>query len=132
MRFSVFAILMLSAGVAVATDVSNARCDGGNSVDVPGVGCFSNPDSTLHYWSETSDYCSKKGGGYYLPSKDQLVALYNAYPNNQMNTTLGWPTDGNYWSSTQYDNGIYYDFSLYDGVAGRNYHSIPNYVVCVR
>lgn len=84
----------------VSTTPMPGSCDSGTGVDVPGVGCFKNPDTTHRNWADATSYCSSLGAGFVLPSSDQLMALYNLYPNNQMATRWGWETGFYYWSST--------------------------------
>lgn len=131
---AVAAEISVTTTFTAAPPVSTPGCDDGTGttvVEVPGVGIFT-PSCQAMDWSTASSYCAGLGNGYTLPTKDQLVALYNAYPNNQMNTTWGWPTDYGYWSSTQYGSGYHYYVSLYNGNVHYSYDSIGKYVACVR
>lgn len=66
---------------------------------------YSKPDGTTRPVSYAMSHCanlSLDGGGWRLPSKDELVALYNAYPSKKISSYLFWPTttsQGYFWSS---------------------------------
>ncbi|PVZ81749.1 hypothetical protein C9426_31655 [Serratia sp. S1B] len=56
-----------------------------------------------------------------LPTKDQLIALYNQYPGNAMSTNNGWPTATVYRSSTiDSVSGQHYYVQLRDGASNYN------------
>lgn len=111
--------------------VSTPGCDDGTGaaemVIVPGVGSF-RTNCQSGSLSAAYSYCSGLGGGYTLASESQARSLYNAYPNNQMNTVWGWPTGTSptrvyYWTTTYSDpnSNIIYDFaydSTFDGPDG--------------
>lgn len=59
--------------------------------------CFSQPSADPDQYWGSENKC--KSMGTRLPTKDELLALYAAYPNNQMATLFGWRTDGGYWTS---------------------------------
>lgn len=131
------------AGAVVAADISvtstftptgtAGRCDNNNGVDVPGVGCFSNPDGVMRNWADANNYCNGLGGGKYLPPRHLLEQLYDAYPLNQMATTWGWPTmQGNYWTSTPAGTDYYSIIDLGDGTQGsHNGNNNVNHVTCL-
>ncbi|WP_279205515.1 inverse autotransporter beta domain-containing protein [Obesumbacterium proteus] len=79
-------------------------------------------------FSEAQAYCSK------MPSKTQLVALYNAYPSNTLNTVQGWPTQ-----LYRYRSGTPASDSSYDVVGmtkandvGTSFNSSPDTVSCLQ
>lgn len=69
--------------------------------------------------SQAQAMCSQRG--YRLASKDELVALYNAYPTDRLNSEFHWPTTKvGYWSSTGgLEFGHYYrvflSYGFYEG-----------------
>ncbi|TBL69760.1 adhesion domain-containing protein, partial [Hafnia alvei] len=78
--------------------------------------------------SEAQAYCSK------MPSKTQLVALYNAYPSNTLNTVQGWPTQ-----LYRYRSGTPASDSSYDVVGmtkandvGTSFNTSPDTVSCLQ
>lgn len=124
---------LFSSTAQLTIDTSGpGRCEDNNGVAVPGVGCFNNANGQYLNWSDASDFCVGLGDGYVVPSQEQLLALYNAYPNNQMNTTWEWPTNDTYWSSTEAPSGAYYSVFLSDGNLYDNPNDTNSYVVCVR
>ena len=79
-------------------------------------------------FSEAQAYCSK------MPSKTQLVALYNAYPSNTLNTVQGWPTQ-----LYRYRSGTPASDSSYEVVGmtrandvGTSFNSSPDTVSCLQ
>lgn len=117
--------------------VAQADCDGagqpGTGIDLPGIGCFRQDDGALRTWSDASAYCSSLGGGYSLPTVEQLQALYVAYPYSQINTIFGWNifTSG-YWSSMQASNGQDYTVGLLSGTVNHVSGTPIANVTCVR
>ncbi|PPA27884.1 hypothetical protein C3737_22110 [Aeromonas jandaei] len=83
-----------------------------------------------HTWPKARDYCNGLGGGYRLPTLDELNALYSAYGN--MTSYAGWPTGNYYWSSTEGIPGAHYNVSLGSGFVTSSYDSIKRFVTCVR
>lgn len=99
------------------------RCDYNAGVDVPGVGCFRNPDGQFRTWSEASAYCIGLGKGYHLPSKEELTDLYNDNPNGEMQANWQWP-NAYYWSNTEYHYpGIHYVVSMGNGHVSTSHDS---------
>ncbi|MFQ2154776.1 adhesion domain-containing protein [Aeromonas sanarellii] len=78
-----------------------------------GQGKFATPDGILRNWSDANSYCT--GQGMRMPTRDELVALYNAYPNDKMASVCGWPTYDYYWSSTESGSDSHYYVRLLDG-----------------
>ena len=71
------------------------------------------------------------GGGltdWFLPSKDELNAIWDNLVNNGTgsNSGVGGFTDGVYWSSSEYDSLDAWNQGFYHGVQGHNYKG--NYV----
>lgn len=133
-------------GVAAGTTSVSATKDGITSnvvnvvvnlwVTIPGFGDFSVPDGSVRMWSDANAFCNLlalDGGGWKLPTKDDLSAFYISYPLNQVSTKLGWP---NYyvifWSSTPYSAGYHYGVFLYSGFVSYSYDSIDRNVTCIR
>ncbi|MBV7436888.1 Ig-like domain-containing protein [Aeromonas sp. sif2416] len=80
-------------------------------------------------------YCTDLGGGFYLPSKDQLKELYRTYGSMEM--YADWPIAKQYWTSTLYmDDGVYtpkyYDIELAYGYVHYQYESTAYLVTCAR
>lgn len=119
--------------VRATAPVSPPGCEstGAVSVDVPGTGLFT-PTCQGMVWSTANTHCNNMGNGYRLPSRDELLALYNANPNNQMYTVYGWPTNLYYWSSTQNTGPDHYGVHLLHGGVGDSSDANGNYVACVR
>lgn len=105
---------------------------------VPGVGTFVKSGFSAYDWYASNSYCANLSSDGYsdwrLPSMDELLALYNAYPNNQMGTVYGWSTNTLYWSSTVSSVGEHYNVFLYDGNINANEDSYNglSHVACVR
>lgn len=82
-----------------------------------------------HDWNSAAAYCTGLGGGYRLPTKDELVGLYGAQGSVK---AYGWPIYLFYWSSTESSPGLHYTVDLDNGnVISRN-DSSSYLVVCVR
>lgn len=95
--------------------------------------CFSRPFSIAMVWSLTDAYCGSLGNGYSVPTKDQLIALYNTYPGNQLNAAFGWDTSGYYWSSTMGNSGNHYMVRLDNGFESQDFSdNTLGYLTCVR
>lgn len=97
---------------------------------------WSTPTTVQRNWSQASSYCTSLGGGYRLPTKDELVALYidatraaAVYPNEgyvgntDMCDLYNWPMSnkcggGNdvswlsYWSSTADTPGRHFNVGM--------------------
>ncbi|MNF97853.1 hypothetical protein D3C84_806960 [compost metagenome] len=81
-------------------------------------------------WSKAWNYCAGFGGGYRLASKEELLALYNAYGN--MTNYAGWPTLGFHWSSTSADLGYYFGIALGTGGIFEHGSNSNGLASCVR
>ncbi len=83
-------------------------------------------------WNTANAYCTSTTingqTGWRLPSKDELVSLYNS---GALSGQPGWELDET-WSSTPYGAGAHYDFGLYDGYVSFNDDTDYSYVSCVR
>ena len=77
-----------------------------------------------------AQYCAKFGNGWYLPSQNQLMAIWAA--NNGIPTDFSLNPLNSYWSSTESDNsnGIVVYFA--DGATNLNAKSISHQIRCVR
>lgn len=84
----------------------------------------------LHTWGSANAYCTGLGGGYRLPTRSELVALYSAHGN--MMVYAGWPTGYYYWSSTEDILGYHYAVNLHHGSVYSNLDSYNRFVTCVR
>ncbi|PHM74942.1 inverse autotransporter beta domain-containing protein [Xenorhabdus kozodoii] len=79
-------------------------------------------------------YCQKIGE--HLPTKDDLVALYQAHPNNAMHDQLGWPQHRAYRSRTEdedpemKDAHHHYSVNIDTGVAKVINDKVYDYVSC--
>ncbi|MNR01309.1 Bacterial Ig-like domain (group 2) [compost metagenome] len=81
-------------------------------------------------WQNASSYCANLGGGYYLPSKDELRGLWNEFGN--MEIFAGWPTAKWYWTSTATSDTYYNIVRLSDGYINSDIDFKTHYVSCVR
>lgn len=133
------AVGLVGAAVAADISVTSTFTSAGPNPNPPptcdatagaGQGGYSTPDGQHRSWSSANSYCTSQGMR--LPTKDELVALYNANPNNTIATTCGWPTDFSYWSSTQSSSGYHYDVQLVNGFVYGRYDSSLSNVTCVR
>lgn len=83
-------------------------------------------------WPQADAYCASLGGGYYLPSRDELQGLHSEF--GDLETYVGWPTETRYWSATmgQYA-GTHHAINLING-ADEGAYSDANaqYVACVK
>jgi hypothetical protein len=78
------------------------------------------PITTYYDLSTAITYCSSTTingtNDWRLPTPDELVALYNLYPNNSAYLhSLGWATDSTWTSAPQTPSANNYYVSLYDG-----------------
>lgn len=65
-----------------------------------------------------NSYCAGFGGGCHLVTKEEVIGLYNTYPNDQMNTKFEWPANAVYWTSKQQSTGRYCYVHLLNGAVG--------------
>lgn len=81
---------------------------------------FSKPDTTIRNWGAANTYCQNLGGGYQLPTVDELQQLYREMTvatttgyNHQACERYGWPLNGGrcggsnnlYWTSEPNTSG---------------------------
>lgn len=80
--------------------------------------------------SQAVEMCSKLGS--HLATKEELTALYQAYPNKMLKNVLDWPTMVGYWSSTN-NAGPYYYYYMYldDQFTNSNNSNNNHYASCV-
>lgn len=95
-----------------------------------GQGGYVTPDGNFRNWSDADSYCTSQG--FRLPTTDELVALYNAYPGGQIASVCGWSTNGSYWSSTQVSPGSHNMVNLNNGDVNINLDNNTINVTCVR
>ena len=76
-------------------------------IEVDGIGCVTVLSGTYN-WQGAMDACSNMGVS--LPDKGTLQSIYNK---GKADPSLGLPTSGNYWSSSEYsaDYAYYVDFT---------------------
>jgi len=74
-------------------------------------------------WDQAQEYCKKfLGEGWRLPTISEMFYLYE-------DKII---TENFYWSSTEYDNFLAWDFNFYDGNASSLNKYYPTYVRAVR
>ena len=74
--------------------------------------------SVMKTWNEAVAWCRNRGDGWYLPSKDELLAIYKV--KNKLNATLktvGTEVLDWCWSSTEYGENYAWHVSMNDGLA---------------
>ncbi|PJG60449.1 Ig-like domain-containing protein [Aeromonas cavernicola] len=107
-----------------------------DTLPVPDTGSFSSPDGFRRMWANADNYCRtliwSGQDDWRLPSMNELTALYNQYPNNQLKTILGWPTNFVYWSATLFSPNAYYYADLSNGRSSGTNDVSDNYVTCIR
>jgi hypothetical protein len=78
-------------------------------------------------WNKAKKGCADLGGGWRLPSKDELIKIY------QFKNKIGGFENGSYWSSTEFDSSQAWSVNFgYNGSASHDYKPIANYVRAVR
>ena len=87
-------------------------------------------------WSSASSYCSNLAAegksDWYLPSKDQLVTMYNNRAALQGESGFTAFVSSGYWSSTVYSSGTHWFVDFNDGSTDTNDDTTSRYVRCVR
>ena len=87
-------------------------------------------------WSEANSHCegltAEGKSDWYLPTKDELVTMYNNKSSLQGNADFTAFASGFYWSSTLYERGYPWCVSLSNGGSGTNYKIDRYSVRCVR
>ncbi|MBL0512322.1 Ig-like domain-containing protein [Aeromonas media] len=84
-------------------------------------------------WPQADAYCTGLGGGYYLPSQNELQGLYDEF--GSLENHAGWPGERAYWSSTMGTYaGTHYRFYLGYGTSGGTAHDANSYdnVTCAK
>lgn len=128
----------LMVGTVVAADISVTStfvsagpvptCD---ATAGGGLGSYATPDGQPRIWAGAADYCA--GLGMRLPLKDELLELYNAYPNNEITTVCGWPsTSYGYWTSSSTTPGFHTVVLLDNGAVTEVANTVISAVACVR
>ena len=74
-------------------------------------------DETYCNWSDAKQWCRNHGKGWYLPTKDELLAIYRNKQdvNEGLNKYKGGTLGGYYWSSTEYNSGSAWIVTMYNG-----------------
>ena len=94
------------------------------------------PITTYGYWPNAADICSAMSNSVYSsgwrqPTRAELTALYNAYPNNSsILSGLGWSL-GWTWSSEISSGDYRYHVGLHSGETGTAFQASNLYVSCV-
>ena len=87
-------------------------------------------------WSSANSYCSnltaEGKSDWYLPSKDQLVTMYNNKTALQGESGFTAFVSNNYWSSTASSSGYHWVVSFSNGSTNGSNDSNDRYVRCVR
>ena len=78
-------------------------------------------------WAEACAYAASLGNGWRLPTRAELVALYDADRGMSIGIKPTW-----YWSATQPRAGSAWDVGFNDGVSNNNDITYTNRVRCVR
>ena len=87
-------------------------------------------------WSSANSYCSnltaEGKSDWYLPSKDQLLTMYNN--KSSLQNTAGFTpfVSSWYWSSTVYSSGNHWIVNFNNGRTNYNFDTTNYYVRCVR
>jgi len=70
-------------------------------------------------WNMAMQACQNLGDGWRLPKKEELEAMHEQLHKQGKGN---FKTDWVYWSSTEEDGDVAFDFSFNDGTAAINYH----------
>ena len=92
-------------------------------------------DETSATWADANTWCTSKGSGWELPSKEVLLAIYNQKStlNSALSACSGTQLGtGLYWSSTEYISNLAYGVYFYNGSVGNGAKSHSNSVRAVR
>ncbi|MDE1351611.1 DUF1566 domain-containing protein [Vibrio aestuarianus] len=91
---------------------------------------------SLFNWSNADALCEniEMGGhaDWRLPTRDELVSLYNTTDSQGAFNAYGWPTVNLAWSSTSNGTGTHNGVNLHNGNVGSGDDSNNTYVSCVR
>jgi len=98
---------------------------GPNGFDAIGLRWDGNDSSNTMTWDNANTYCASLGSGWRLPSKDELVALYNVNGSKPS----GFATDY-YWSSTGDSDNAFIVY-MGNGFVGGNWKARSYYFRCV-
>jgi hypothetical protein len=66
-------------------------------------------------FSEASSYSSEGYTGWHLPSRDELIEMYNTIGNGGSQGNIGGFENDWYWSSSEYDNDLAWSVYFYNG-----------------
>lgn len=107
---------------------------------------FSKPATTALNWGAANTYCQNLGGGYQLPTVDELQQLYREMTvatttggNYQVCERYGWPLDSRcggstsyYWTSEPNTSGLHWGVNMNGGIAFGTNDTSNGRVTCVR
>ncbi|PKQ71136.1 hypothetical protein CJF47_20990 [Aeromonas sobria] len=120
-------VFVPSNGLTYTCPVTKEEADA-SMISYSGVYTENGFEYVRHVWGSANAYCT--GIGYRLPTRDELVALYNAHGN--MELYAGWPTGTSYWSSTEGSPGKHLYVRLHDGTFFSADDNNSTFVSCVR
>ena len=86
-------------------------------------------DETACKWKDAEQWCRNHGDGWYLPTKDDLLAIYRNQQdvNEGLNKYKGGKLkNDDYWSSTEYKDDAWY-VRMSDGYTSRDYNNKYDY-----
>jgi hypothetical protein len=111
---------------------SVATSDSGDTFQAAGHEWQTKPAANTMNWEAAKSYCAGQGGGWRLPDKDELKALYDAKQSSSEIASKPGMAGGWYWSSTPGENGGAWNVSFgYGHVYALNVYG-SNDVRCVR
>ncbi|MGS3176592.1 Ig-like domain-containing protein [Aeromonas sanarellii] len=108
------------------TEPTKPTCDAVAGAD---QGSYTTPELP-RLWAGADAYCASLGMR--LPLKDELLELYNAYPNNEIVTVCGWSSSYGYWTSSSTTPGFHNVVLLDNGGVTEVANSVISNVTCVR
>ncbi|MNE47547.1 hypothetical protein D3C80_1419580 [compost metagenome] len=95
-----------------------------------GQGGYTTPDGIVRNLNDANSYCA--GQGLRLATHDELFALYDAYPDQQIKTVCGWDSGTYYWTSEFAIDGSAVVVNLLNGTHSTLPVDGKNGVTCVR
>ncbi|EJM7233484.1 Ig-like domain-containing protein [Vibrio cholerae] len=108
-------------------------------IHLPSVGFYSRPDMLRRNWATANVYCQNLvldgESGWRLPEYNEIISLYNAYPNGDVSTILGWPYSYLYdyvWTKTIHVSGSPLYYRVMNGGGYFDDANLIFDVICVR
>ena len=98
---------------------------GCGGIEVDGIGCVTVLSGT-YYWQGAMDACSNMGAS--LPDRGTLKSIYNA---GKADPSLGLPTSGYYWSSSEYSANLAYIVYFSNGNTYFDFKNKFTYALCL-